>query len=299
MTPDLQAKLRELPPGRFVGLAVTASLDSPCRSKRGVVIFSVDTLMAHGHNFKPQGFECDGSELCKSSCRAEAVHAEQMAIMMAGRNGTFGADLLHVKTVDGELVPSGGPSCVECSKLSLVAGIAGVWLYHVDGWRRYEIGEFHRLSLAAYDLALQEPSPLQEEAVEQFRMDELEAVMLSVDKWLVGADLLGNPATRAARAREVALQTIEDLVTPSEREQALEAQLASAHALQREPAWQPMETAPKNGQHFLAATKFLGIPCVEAIWWDNGWKGASGEQRFDAWMPLPAPPVVGRSPLTP
>lgn len=54
--------------------------------------------------------------------------------------------------------------------------------------------------------------------------------------------------------------------------------------------WRPFETAPKDGRHFLAATKFLGITCVEAIWWDRGWLGAQGEQRFDAWMPLPNPP---------
>jgi hypothetical protein len=59
-----------------------------------------------------------------------------------------GCDMLHVKTVDGELVPSGGPSCVQCSKLALAAGIAGVWLFHEDGWRRYGAVEFHELSLA-------------------------------------------------------------------------------------------------------------------------------------------------------
>jgi hypothetical protein len=47
------------------------------------------------------------------------------------------------------LVPSGGPSCAQCSKLALAAGIVGVWLYHENGWRRYGAGEFHRLSLLA------------------------------------------------------------------------------------------------------------------------------------------------------
>lgn len=61
-----------------------------------------------------------------------------------------------------------------------------------------------------------------------------------------------------------------------------------------EQTWQPIETAPKDGSAFLAATKFLGQPCVERIWWDRGsrrWEGAQGEQRFDAWQPLPAPPL--------
>lgn len=61
-------------------------------------------------------------------------------------------------------------------------------------------------------------------------------------------------------------------------------------ALREATTWQPMETAPKDGRAFLAATRFLGQPCVERIYWDHGWKGAQGEQRFDAWMPLPPPP---------
>lgn len=46
-------------------------------------------------------------------------------------------------------------------------------------------------------------------AINAFRMDELDAVMLSVDKWLDGPALKNNPATRAADAREVALKAIE------------------------------------------------------------------------------------------
>ena len=45
--------------------------------------------------------------------------------------------------------------------------------------------------------------------VTDFRMDELDAVMYSVDKWLEGDALLNNPATRAADAREIALKAIE------------------------------------------------------------------------------------------
>ena len=44
-----------------------------------------------------------------------------------------------------------------------------------------------------------------------FRMDELDAVMHSVDKWFEDDDprLKLNPATRAAEAREIALCAIE------------------------------------------------------------------------------------------
>lgn len=52
-----------------------------------------------------------------------------------------------------------------------------------------------------------------ETAVKQFRMDALGAVMLSVDKWFNYDDprLQNNPETRAADAREIALQAIEKL----------------------------------------------------------------------------------------
>lgn len=60
--------------------------------------------------------------------------------------------------------------------------------------------------------------------------------------------------------------------------------------------WLSIQTAPRDGRHFLAATKFMGEPCVEAIWWADGrWNGAQGEQRFDAWMPLPDPPPAGET----
>ena len=69
-------------------------------------------------------------------------------------------------------------------------------------------------------------------------------------------------------------------------------------------SWQPIASAPKDGTHFLAASKFMGQPTVELIWWDLGygsWQGAQSEQRFDAWMPLPlgpagTPPQSGKEP---
>jgi deoxycytidylate deaminase len=137
------------PPKHIVELAVEVAGWSPCRSRRGVVIFSGEDVISHGHNFKPRGFECDGSEACKATCRVEAIHAEQQAIINAGRLKTDRAELLHVKAVDGALVPSGGPSCAECSKHIVAAGIARVWLYHADGWKAYDAADFHRLSLSS------------------------------------------------------------------------------------------------------------------------------------------------------
>jgi hypothetical protein len=135
----------------FVGIALAASTDSPCRSKRGAVAFNGREnerreLVAVGFNTKPDG-SCDGSALCKSSCRREAVHAEQALIVSTAN--LEGADVIHVKSIAGALVVSGGPSCLECAKLLRLAGVAAVWLYHLEGWRRYPILEFHALSLAS------------------------------------------------------------------------------------------------------------------------------------------------------
>jgi deoxycytidylate deaminase len=148
------------PPQHLIDLAVQVSGWSPCRSKRGSVIFDRDgNVIAHGHNYKPQGFECDGSEACKATCRVEAIHAEQRALLEAGSRAR-GAEMLHVKSVDGKLVPSDGPSCVQCSKLGLAAGVRAMWLYHENGWRRYPTDEWHRLSLAAL-LRARSPQPEQ------------------------------------------------------------------------------------------------------------------------------------------
>lgn len=136
------------PPQHVIDFAVEQSTCSPCQSKRGVVIFWGIEIISHGYNFKPRGFDCDGSDACKANCRREAVHAEQMALLAAGSRA-HASQLIHVKSVDGKLVPSGGPSCVECSKLIRAAGLAWVWLYHEDGWKRYTSEEFHRLSLAS------------------------------------------------------------------------------------------------------------------------------------------------------
>ena len=67
--------------------------------------------------------------------------------------------------------------------------------------------------------------------------------------------------------------------------------------------WQPIETAPRDGTHFLAA---WGSGAVSIVWWiGDGYNsfgnGSSdrcgtphqfGPSWFTHWMPLPAPPSV-------
>lgn len=139
-------------PDWAITAAVEASRRSLCRSQRGVAVFTATSVIVTGYNFRPVGFGldgCDRSASCKATCGREAIHAEESCLLR--RTDAFiGADMVHVKTVDGQLVASGPPSCVECSKLMLVSGIAGMWLCHSatpGGWQRYPIYDFHRRSI--------------------------------------------------------------------------------------------------------------------------------------------------------
>lgn len=180
--PRFQVRIDDVPGSgimRDLGeLAVAAANASPCaKSKRGVVIYSrktnVDiesndwnwagrfTIHGNAHNSPPWPYECDGTDACKANCSRVAVHAEQRAILQSGA-GVFPrwpnflqtgvkveTHLVHVKTVDGKLVPSPkGPSCDECSKLIVETGVDYIWLYETEGaWNCYSAYEFHRITL--------------------------------------------------------------------------------------------------------------------------------------------------------
>ena len=138
----------QAPPDHVIRTAVKLAAMSPCaKSKRGVVVFSLAGTHADGHGFNHPPFgTCAGTDECRSSCSKICEHAEAMALRQTVGEGLF--DMLHVKVVDGEPVPSGGPSCWQCSKAILAdQRIAGVWLLHADGWRRYDVREFHALTL--------------------------------------------------------------------------------------------------------------------------------------------------------
>lgn len=63
-----------------------------------------------------------------------------------------------------------------------------------------------------------------------FRMDELDAVMLSVDKWFTEGDprLKNNPATRAADVREIALEAVEGTIALLRHAQKLLTQVTTS-----------------------------------------------------------------------
>lgn len=138
------------PAAHVIATACSYARMSPCLSQRGAVVFrGRDYVVAGGWNQQVAPFACARTGSCKATCRRTAVHAEQAALLASPHAERKGADLLHVKVGGGHLlaVPSGPPSCAACSKLAVLAGIAGVWLLHKDGWHRYEAVEFHELSV--------------------------------------------------------------------------------------------------------------------------------------------------------
>lgn len=142
-------------PDTILDAVIAWANSSPCaKSKRGVVIFTSTTVAAGGTNQPPPTFACDGSEACRAACSKVCEHAEMAALRMLKGSDT-GFELAHIKTVGGVAVPSGGPSCSDCSKAILMDGrIAGVWLMHEEGWQRYTPLDFHERSLKACKLPL-------------------------------------------------------------------------------------------------------------------------------------------------
>lgn len=130
-----------------VGQAVFAAGKSPCqKSKRGAAVWDLGGSWAAGCNHPPKPFECDGSAKCREHCNKRCIHAEVDAII----NAEFelaGKDMLHVKVVDGEPVASGPPSCWQCSRHILDAGIRRMWLLEDDGWKSYSALDFHTITM--------------------------------------------------------------------------------------------------------------------------------------------------------
>lgn len=148
---DENAALRE---------AIRAGGFSPCtKSKRGVVIWSKEApdVLGFGWNHPPEPYQCDGSNSCRASCGKIAVHAEQAALLQCRDLGRVvrGAEMLHTKVVlvAGVWVSvfGGPPSCPDCSKLILEAGIDGMWLVEEREGQpvlmRYSAVEFHNQTL--------------------------------------------------------------------------------------------------------------------------------------------------------
>lgn len=141
------------PPPEVIDLAVRAANTSPCaKSKRGVVLFFVNVngglrFSSAGFNSPPGGLSCLRTEACAERCASYCVHAEQRALAAVRHGDPISRlEAVHVKTVDGQLVAGGGPSCLPCANAVLDAEIAAFWLYEVGEpprWRRYTAREFY------------------------------------------------------------------------------------------------------------------------------------------------------------
>lgn len=136
--------------------AVLAARDSPCaKSKRGVVIWNELGPAVMSCNHLPLPLKCDGSDACRASCGKTCVHAEQDALVRFQGGELSDFEMLHVKIKDGNAVPSGPPSCWQCSKLILLSGLKAMWLLenrvgvirHHSYLHRYTPLEFHQLTL--------------------------------------------------------------------------------------------------------------------------------------------------------
>lgn len=137
-----------------VRAAIAAARQSPCaKDQRGAAAWHPKSeIMLADHNGPPHPFSCDKSAACAAACGKLAVHAEERVVhRFAEQERVVGASVLHIRTVDGQPVPSGPPSCITCSRTMLFAGVAEIWLWHEGGawssWRCYEAVEFHELSL--------------------------------------------------------------------------------------------------------------------------------------------------------
>jgi deoxycytidylate deaminase len=168
------------PPNYAIEAARIVAMQSPCaKSKRGVVLFNPETaglyernpgfvkgpgpvIVSRGFNGPPPTFACSGSAACREGCAKLCMHAEQRAIMAAGAlDDVHDLELVHVKVVGGVVIPGGGPSCWQCSRLVVEVGLRGVWLYETDQtfvgaetiverdarntpqWKFYTAEEFH------------------------------------------------------------------------------------------------------------------------------------------------------------
>jgi deoxycytidylate deaminase len=150
------------PPGWVITQALLTAKGSPCRSKRGVVIYDpvTDHALGSGYNGPPELFGCPGRDLCRGKCGKLSIHAEARALREAagGWPGAVELDLVHVELApDGSVVACDGPSCWQCSREIVEArSISGVWLYQVAtvgaAWHRYGAVEFHLATLKRLEI---------------------------------------------------------------------------------------------------------------------------------------------------
>ena len=97
------------------------------------------------------------------------------------------------------------------------------------------------------------------------------------------------PTEREIEAAAKAIEARHDEYKPTRKDYAAMAR-AALEAAERE-RWQPAETAPKDGSHFLADCHYRGMQ--EVWWWHDNFREpywmdeSDSEPVFEFWMPLP------------
>lgn len=106
------------PDDHIIRTALENAAFSPCRSKRGVVLYDPITgaFRGAGHNGPPSPLTCPGRAICAGTCGQRSVHAEIRALREAAEyrryHPTGPYDLVHVElAADGGVEACGGPSC--------------------------------------------------------------------------------------------------------------------------------------------------------------------------------------------
>lgn len=138
---------------RWAERAIAIAQMSTCaKSKRGAIMAHPDThTIFEAFNGPPRTFECTRDTECWSSCNRVAVHAEERLLLTPGaRAYAPGSHIVHarVNSETGDLLPSGCPSCWQCSRMIVECEVGWVWLYHDDGeWTPYQAAAFHELTL--------------------------------------------------------------------------------------------------------------------------------------------------------
>lgn len=140
----------------FKEAAAVAKQATCKRAKCGAVVVKDNHIIGKGYNAPPldktEHCQCDNdyrnSKKPKSD-RTCCMHAEWRAIIDALKRGNdLSEAVLYFTRVDesGNILHSGEPYCTVCSRLALDVGIKEFGLWHENGIKIYETGEYNRLS---------------------------------------------------------------------------------------------------------------------------------------------------------
>jgi dCMP deaminase len=139
---------------KYMLVAAEEAKKSTCKkSQRGDVIVKNGEVIGKGFNKVTIENLCNPCvrENIRDNSKVElcsAIHAEQLAIIDALRNGKNleGSRMFHIKVKDGKMMFSEDTSCTVCSKIVLESGIGEFVLLQNKGFALFTSEEFNRKS---------------------------------------------------------------------------------------------------------------------------------------------------------